>query len=128
MSPPWVLDEEEEVAEEEEEEKGLKFLPMRLDPMRRKGSLVGAEEESSTYKKKRGALLRFRSQVYTIDTRHTEDHFLPWHNGMSYYNKQRRVKLKTPNPGRRHGLVLPIPSRHSEMLASETFISRSILG
>ena len=66
MSPPWGLD-DEEVEEEEEEEKGLKFLPMRLDPMRRKGSLVGAEEESSTYKK--GASLRFESQ--TRDTQNT---------------------------------------------------------
>lgn len=40
FSAPWVL--------EEDEEKGLKFLPILLDPMRRKGSLAGAEEESST--------------------------------------------------------------------------------
>lgn len=49
FSAPWGL-------EEEDEEKGLKFFPILLDPMRRKGSLVGAEDESSTcstYRKRR---------------------------------------------------------------------------
>lgn len=46
FSAPGGFDEEED--EEEEVEKGLKFLPILLEPIRRKGSLVGADDDSST--------------------------------------------------------------------------------